>query len=155
MVKYIVMKRITQILASILFVVTVIALYLAIDFVISNAQPSKIPGNRRSMHNPPDDIKISRKRSIPPWRATGPSNDTAHLSPNNTKHRSYSGKSNANPVLPVLGKGGSFHKGKTGVKVNRAPIPSEKGSREHSARNATKYVAPRVVKEGSVDQIHQ
>ncbi|CAF4758948.1 unnamed protein product [Rotaria socialis] len=154
MVRYVTMKRITQILASIVFVITVVTVYLAFDFAINSAIGSKTPFNKRFRHeqyhhnihardnaeqdhddehnndnthdDPSDDIKITKKRSI--FLSTSPrtkkSNRTVkhqnehqqHLSNNNRHTNSTKRK----PVVaPLHAKPGNFHKGKTGVKVNK------------------------------------
>jgi len=139
MVKYITMKRITQILASILFVITVVTVYLAFDFAINNAISKKHSIHKHSHpdHNhPSDDIKITKRRSV------SLSTLSQRRKSNRTvKHHDDDEQdvlSNERPTRNVkkqqqqalLGKPGNFHKGKTGVKNNK-PQKSVKEQRKH------------------------
>jgi len=125
------MKRITQILASVLFVITVLTLYLAFDFAINNAVSHKNSPHKRSHHEHDhnqehDDIKITKKRSTTSLivRSTKKHNQTRKYqnededqnSDNNERH-----PRNIKQKPPLHAKPGSFHKGKTGVKVNKPP----------------------------------
>jgi hypothetical protein len=142
------MKRITQILASILFVITVLTVYLAFDFAISNAVSHKTSPHKRVQrgrdhdydhdhnhnHNrehdhPHDDIKITKKRSITPpvLHHTRKSNHTIKHHNESEDHKSNERRTRnlkqqqQQQPAPHRGKPGSFHKGKTGVKVNKPP----------------------------------
>lgn len=131
MVKYIYMKRITQIFASVLFVITVLTIYFAFDFVISHAAGSRNPGQKRGSHghghfHPPDQIKMSRKRSTANMTLAG------RLIDNNNALKSramnLTGERQMRDVKApgssvVRAKPNSFHKGKTGIKVNHAQRP--------------------------------
>ncbi|CAF0941877.1 unnamed protein product [Didymodactylos carnosus] len=55
MVKYVTMRRITQILASILSAITVLTIYLAFDFAINNALNKKNARNHQHDHHHHDD----------------------------------------------------------------------------------------------------
>jgi hypothetical protein len=136
------MKRITQILASVLFVITVLTVYLAFDFAINNAVSHRTSSHKRSHHDHDhlhDDIKITKKRFITPSVLHHPkkfnqtikhhhedededhhSNDERH--PRNVKQQPQQ-------QLPLRAKPGNFHKGKTGVKVNK-PQKSNKEQRK-------------------------
>lgn len=153
MVKYVTMKRITQIIASVLFVITVLTLYLAVDFVISNATTQKSHGHRRAGHfHPPDEIKISRKRSIPPPLIQSEDKlDHSHHRSHNSHHDDLQPNGlvqnrSANKTKPRA-KTGHFHKGKTGVKVNRPHPDVRKRSHKHSASNMTKILTPHIVRQ--------
>ena len=162
------MKRIIQILVSVVFVVTILTLYLAVDFLISNATPAKGFGHRRGAHDranfhPPDEIKISRKRSVPP-PALLPPRDLADPHPhphhshhrhqerhdellsNGTDHDRLSRKSKDRP-RQAPPKARHFHKGKTGIKLNRVH-PGSAHRRSHS--NATKGISPHIVRQGEL-----
>lgn len=118
------MKRITQILASTLFVLTVLTVYLAFDFALSTAATQRtLPHKRTSHEHEHDDddhphlvTKITRKRSITriiPFQANK-SNQTVKQDPHGNPKRSVSNSKNQVRVKP-----GSFHKGKTGIKANK------------------------------------
>jgi hypothetical protein len=122
------MKRITQILASVLFIITVLTVYLAFDFAISNAASNKTSSIKRSNHHhhhPHDEIKITRKRSItlPLLHPIRKSNGTLKHRDEHDDHQSQNIKS------PLRVKSASFQKGKTGVKVNK-PQKSAKEQRK-------------------------
>ena len=134
MVKYIYMKRITQIFASVLFVITVLTIYFAFDFVINQAAGSRNPGQRRGSHghghfHPPDQIKISRKRSTPNMSPAGRSIEDNNVFKSremnqtnlNGGHRVRNVKAPGSSV--VRAKPNNFHKGKTGIKVNHPQRP--------------------------------
>ncbi|CAF2400444.1 unnamed protein product [Rotaria sp. Silwood2] len=135
MVRYVTMKRITQILASIVFVITVVTVYFAFDFAINTAISNKASSHKRSRHehghhggdnHPHDDIRMTKKRSIVPSTLSH-----AKKSNRTIKHHNDDDSQNFNnerrgrtakekTISPVLGaKPGHFHKGKTGVKVNK------------------------------------
>jgi hypothetical protein len=144
MVRYITMKRITQILASVLFVITVLTVYLAFDFAISNAVSRKTSSHKRSLHehdhnHPHEEIKITRRRSITPpiLHHTRKFNQTKYHDESedhneNNDRRLQAGKQQLRP------KPGSFHKGKTGVKVNKP----EKSFKEKQKRLSTSTTHP-------------
>ena len=133
MVKYIMMKRLTQLLASLLFILTVVTVYLAFDFVITSATPSKNhshkqPSHAHIHHNSENEIKISRKRSVPTsWTATKKYNDTVHHDSHQKSHdyRVIPSKKHGG-AAPARPKSGGFHKGKTGIKLNQAHKPAKK-----------------------------
>ncbi|CAF1521656.1 unnamed protein product [Rotaria magnacalcarata] len=161
------MKRITQILASIVFVIAVITVYLVFDFAINSATGSKTPLNKRSHHelfhhnvhtrdnseqdhdaehndgtehnddNIHDDIKTTEKSSrfLSTSLHTKKSNRTVkHQNEHqrrlsNNEHHMHSTKRKTT-VASLHAKPGNFHKGKTGVKVNKpqkAVRPQRKG----------------------------
>ncbi|UJR36111.1 hypothetical protein I4U23_028846 [Adineta vaga] len=122
MVKYVTMKRITQILASVLFIITVLTIYLAFDFAINNAVSHKQSSHKHSDHQHHDDIKITKRRSVSPEikksnRTMKHHVDQEHPISNNASRTHKSKKQGQN--IPLRAKPGSFHKGKTGVKVNK------------------------------------
>ena len=126
MVRYMTMKRITQILASVLFVITVLTVYLAFDFALSTAASQRIHSHKRAAHQNEDEhlhaaTKITRKRSatlLIPHLA-----DKQHqLSKNSNVHEDPDGNQKrviSNPKSQLRARPGSFHKGKTGVKANK------------------------------------
>lgn len=120
------MKRITQILASILFVITVLTVYLAFDFAISNAVSHKNSPHKRSHHeHDHNEIKITRKRSItsPLLHQSRKSNQTIKHRNQDENHDSHNSERRTRNIKPLpqqpRAKPGNFHKGKTGVKVNK------------------------------------
>ncbi len=139
MVRYITMKRITQILASVLFVITVLTVYIAFDFAISNAASNKTSSARRSLHqhdhhnHQHDEIKITRKRSIAP-----PILPQIRKSNHTIKHHDEHHLDNDRPSRinksPLRAKPGSFQKGKTGVKVNK---PQKSGKEQRKRLSVT------------------
>lgn len=126
------MKRITQILASVLFVITVLTVYLAFDFALSTAASQRTASHKRATHLDEDEhlhaaTKITRKRSVTlliPHLADKQhqslKNSNVHEDPNGNRKRVI-----PNPKTQLRAKLGSFHKGKTGVKVNK-PLKSLK-----------------------------
>ena len=128
------MKRVTQIFASVLFVITVLTIYFAFDFVISQAAGPKNPGHKRGSHghghfHPPDQIKISRKRSTPNIFHANESIENNNALKSrvmnqanlNDEHQMRDVKAPGSSV--VRAKPNNFHKGKTGIKVNHPPRP--------------------------------
>ncbi|CAF1000374.1 unnamed protein product [Rotaria sordida] len=129
------MKRITQILASIVFVITVVTVYLAFDFAINNAMSNKVSSNKRSHlehdhqneHNHPhDDIKTTKKRSTlssilshtkKSNRTIIHHNENEHHNINNERQARNLKRKTLSPTLHA--KPGNFHKSRTGVKVNK------------------------------------
>ena len=141
MVKYVTMKRITQILASIVFVITVLTVYLAFDFAINNAVSSKNSSRKRSLRdpaNPPDDIKITKRRSVSPQIRRSNRTMKNH---DDDEHPLWTNERRAHKLRqlpPLRAKPGTFHKGKTGVKVNKP----RKLARDHRKRNGTTFAPP-------------
>lgn len=134
------MKRITQILASIAFIITVVTVYLAFDFAINNAISNKNTPNKRPHHDHyhhhrdvdqlHNDNKLNKRRSVvlPVLSQTKKSNRTrkypddkhnaGQILNNDRQQRNNKQKSQ---VVPRNVKPGNFHKSKTGVKVNKPP----------------------------------
>ena len=137
MVKYVTMKRITQILASTLFVITVLTVYLAFDFAINNAVSHKNPRKRtmheHDNHHGHDHPKNLEKQPvpIPVLSRTARSNGTNNLNNNERRTRNIN-----QPAPPLRPKPGNFHKGKTGVKVNK-PQKNVKDQRTRSTTTTT------------------
>ena len=137
------MKRITQILASALFILTVLTVYLAFDFALTSAatqrtlphkRPTREHEHEHEHDNQPHPVtKSTRKRSITqviPYHGNT-SNQTLHKDPNgNAKHPL------PKPKIQIRAKPGSFHKGKTGVKVNK-PLKSLKGQQKRLSPTTT------------------
>ncbi|CAF1042884.1 unnamed protein product [Adineta steineri] len=127
------MKRITQILASVFFVITVVTIYFGFDFAINNAISNKNSSNYRSIHNhdhhhahdnPVDAIKITKRRSVSPSLPSHSKKSNGTMKDHNeheqhslnNEHRLHK-KKHSQAALRV--KPGNFHKGKTGVKLNK------------------------------------
>jgi hypothetical protein len=130
------MKRITQILASTLFVITVLTVYLAFDFAINNAVSHRNPSRKRSHHEHDDHHghdhpKNLQKQPIPVLSRTAKSNGTNNLN-NNERHTRHVDQ----PPPALRPKPGNFHKGKTGVKVNK-PQKVIKDQRKRSTTTTT------------------
>lgn len=125
MVKYMTMKRITQLLASILFVITILTVYFAFDFALSTAASQRNPSHKRAAQEHLQAVtKITRRRSI-----TLPVPHPASKHDPSLLHEDSHGNLKRvmpNPKVQLRAKPGAFHKGKTGVKVNK-PLKSLKG----------------------------
>lgn len=104
MVKYILMKRITQIFGSILFIITVLTIYLAFDFAISNALPKRYS----------TDNTIQKPSSILSLLKNNKSDQILKSNLNEQERRTRSIKPKRHP-----GKLAQFHKSKTGIKINQ------------------------------------
>ncbi len=118
MVKYTIMKRLTQLLASILFIITVLTIYLAFDFTVNTIVPKK------SLTDKHEHIHSIRRTStiLSVLKLKQPSNDDNEQLPildQERRTRSLKRKQNH-------GKPAQFHKSKTGVKINQVKkIPKE------------------------------
>jgi hypothetical protein len=128
------MKRLTQILVSIVFIITVVTIYLVFDFIISSAASNKHHTRKHSHqdhlqhdHHIVDQIKISKKRSLSnstyPLKIAG--NQTIkHDADNNIKLVHGADKNHTRRVRDLRpavarAKPAHFLKGKTGVKGNQ------------------------------------
>jgi hypothetical protein len=145
MVRYVTMKRITQILASILFVITVLTVYIAFDFAINNAVANRISPHKRSLHGhngPHENIKMTKKRSVSPilYHVKTSNRTIKHNDGNENndliKHDSLYERRSRDVKQQLHAKPGSFHKGKTGVKVNK-PQKNFKVQRKRSLTTTT------------------
>ena len=118
MARYAIMKRLTQILASSLFVLTVLTVYLAFDFAVSKAMPEKPP----STEHEPDDIKFQRKSPL----LSIATRDNLNLRqvPDVIRHERPMRSVHSTRMRP---KPAPFHKSKTGVKVNQMKKPLQQG----------------------------
>ena len=108
MVRYTMMKRLTQLLASLLFVVTVLTVYLTFDFAITSAVSSR----SSSLH------RHAMKRSTSSILS---SSSMTKVNQTLTDRRLRSVKQVHKRAKPA-----PFHKSKTGVKLNRPkkkPVP--------------------------------
>lgn len=141
------MKRLTQILASLLFVLTVVTLYLAFDFVVSNSSPSKDMHDRHLHHSHQhvhaiDDIKLSKNRRMVSGSLTlsgehhasqnfqHPQNSRTNHSMGHDQHGMHPSKQSQRRARQ--GKAPSFHKGKTGIKLDQGRKPKKHNHRNHS-----------------------
>ena len=156
MVTYLAMKRLTQILASVLFVISIVTVYLVFDFAISNALSQQMTTSQALAahdheHPPSDEIKISRKRSVPAMLPPLATDKRIAERRNVTKshpierirlhaQRQQQQRQRTTPK-PVRAKPGAFHGGKTGVKVNRAAKERRKPvtTRSHPIQRKEKH----------------
>ncbi|CAF1218739.1 unnamed protein product [Adineta ricciae] len=154
MVRYVIMKRITQILASVLFVITVLTIYIAFDFAVNNAVSKKHSSHKRSAQNHDhihehNDIKITKRRSVSPQlrrsnRTIKHADEQDHqLMPNENRTQ----KSKQRQKVPLNAKPGAFHKGKTGVKVNKP----RKLTKDQRKRSTTTTLSSRIKVKGHLN----
>ena len=110
------MKRITQILASILFIVTVLTVYLTFDFAINNAMSKKYSNDKYDRHEHIHDDINSKKTSVvlPLLKAKTTNQTLANNSIINQERRIRNPKQKQQLAKPA-----QFHKSKTGIKVNQ------------------------------------
>lgn len=138
------MKRITQILASVLFIITVLTIYLAFDFAINNAVSHK-NSHKHSLHEQDhhhylhDDIKTTKRRSTPSLSIL---NHTKKLNETIKHHIEHDLNNNErrirnNKQVKPRAKPGNFHKGKTGVKVNKPQKLNQQQRRRFNNNNKT------------------
>lgn len=133
MVKYSSMRRITQILASILFTITVLTVYIAFDFILNGTDSKrsaleKTMVNRLSEHKQArshlsHEIKLKRQKSIESSSAYNSSTKS------NADHIQYPDKKDIHHS-----KLKQFPKGKTGIKLNKP----RKVMKDRSQRLSTK-----------------
>ncbi|CAF2097584.1 unnamed protein product [Rotaria magnacalcarata] len=111
MVRYTIMKRFTKIFASILFIISVVTIYLAFDFAITNALSTK--------QHSTDKYKTESPLSLMKIKNT---NET--LKHNNDNQPSHTIIKLDRPVRSLkdkqrLVKPAQFHKSKTGIKLHQ------------------------------------
>jgi hypothetical protein len=137
MVKYTIMKRITQLLASILFVIIVLTVYLGFDFVINTAMANKHSSDKHNHHDHVhgDNIKFEKKppsllssSELKKPNRTIQHNDDEHDDIINHERRTRSVKQNK-----LHGKLSQFHKSKTGVKINHVKNSAKEQRKRLSA----------------------
>lgn len=134
------MKRITKLLASILFIVTVLTAYLTFDFAISSALSNKNPSNKHEhLHH---DTKHKRTSSSlinnkTPSRTLKPNNinDINHIVNQDRHIRSIQDKRKVVKHAP-------FHKSKTGIKINQIKKPKQ----QHKNSLTTKLIQHKFTK---------
>jgi hypothetical protein len=117
MMKYTIMKRITQLLASILFIITVLTIYLVFDFAINNALSNKYSTNKHDHHHghEHEHFKFKPTSSAVLLSKMNKMNPTLTYNPMiNQERRTRSVKQKQNRVKPA-----QFHKSKTGIKINQ------------------------------------
>jgi hypothetical protein len=96
------MKRVTQILASFLFIITVLTVYLAFDFTVNTIVPKKsLTDKHEHIHS------IQRTSTISSVLKTETLSNNQERRTRNVKNKQSHGK-------PA-----QFHKSKTGVKINQ------------------------------------
>jgi hypothetical protein len=116
--KYAIMKRITQLLASILFIITVLTIYLVFDFAINNALSNKYSTNKHDHHHghEHEHFKFKPTSSAVLLSKMNKMNPTLTYNPMiNQERRTRSVKQKQNHVKPPA----QFHKSKTGIKINQ------------------------------------
>ena len=111
MLKYIMMKRLTQFLASILFIITVLTVYLAFDFAVTSVGGKKYTVEK---HQHVHDEHLIRKTSIVPSLLKPNLLSKQQINDQGRRSRSLKQKPHA-----------QFHKSKTGVKINQVKKPSK------------------------------
>ena len=120
------MKRLTQMLASILFIITVLTIYLVFDFAINNAV-----SNKHHHGHGHDDIKFRTKSPVllvSKMNKITPTSTYNHLI--NQERRTHSVKQKRNPV-----KSAPFHKSKTGIKINQVRKTAKEQRKRLSTTN--------------------
>lgn len=117
--RYAIMKRITQMFASILFIITILTVYLAFDFAISNAVPKKYSTDRY------DDNIFKQTTSILSLLNIKKSNQTFKYNNDNEYHliNDQERRTRSAKQKQHQGKAAKFHKSKTGVKINQIKKP--------------------------------
>ncbi len=119
MLRYTMMKRLTQILASILFIVIVLTVYLVFDFALNNAVSNKyLTDKHEHIHNDNTIRKTSsalsllRIKKIDEPLKHNNDNEHEHIIDQERGTRSLKPKQN-------YAKPPQFHKSKTGIKINQ------------------------------------
>jgi hypothetical protein len=120
------MKRITQILASVLFIITVLTIYLAFDFAINNAVPKKYSNDNIFKKTSTFLSLLKTKNNNQTLNHNN--DDNEHIYIDNQERRTRSTKQKQH-----LGKHAQFHKSKTGVKINQV----KKSAKEQRKRLPT------------------
>ncbi|CAF1169934.1 unnamed protein product [Rotaria sp. Silwood1] len=122
MVKYTMMKRITKIFGSILFIVTILTVYLTFDFAINTALSNKYSTDKyEHIHNNNIKYKKTSTLSLLKINQTNPilknNNDkqSNHITNQERHIRSVKDKQQQQHII----KSAKFHKSKTGIKINQ------------------------------------
>ncbi len=120
--KYTIMKRLTQLLASVLFIITVLTVYLAFDFTVNNIMPKKsLTAKHEHIHRVRKTSTISSL--LKPKISSNDDNEQSQIFDQERRTRNVKSKQNH-------GKLAQFHKSKTGVKINQMK-KSPKDQRKH------------------------
>jgi len=116
------MKRLTQLLASVLFIITVLTVYLAFDFTVNNIMPKKsFTAKHEHIHRIRKTSTISSL--LKPKISSNDDNEQSQIFDQERRTRNVKSKQNH-------GKLAQFHKSKTGVKINQMK-KSPKDQRKH------------------------
>jgi len=112
------MKRVTQILASILFIITVLTVYLAFDFAVNTAVSNNYSTDKHIHPEQPmkvqvasSDLLLLKAKKIN--QTVKSDNDNEHNHIIDQERRTRSIKKQQDHVKPA-----QFHKSKTGVKID-------------------------------------
>lgn len=120
------MKRLTKIFASIFFIITVVTIYLAFDFAITNAL------SRADSTNKYDHISSKTNSGILPLKFQITNQTLKH----DNDHLSHRNITNSRRLVrnqkdkQRLAKPVQFHKSKTGIKVNHMKNSAKKQRRK-------------------------
>lgn len=140
------MKRVTQILASILFIITVLTVYLAFDFAVNTAVSNNYSTNKHHHH---DDITFHKTSDLLSSKLKKSDQilkyDNEHNHIINPERRIRNTKQKQNRV-----KLGQFHKSKTGVKVDHI----KKSVKEQRQRLLTNKNSSRKDIKSKNDKVH-
>ena len=109
------MRRLTQLLASILFIITVLTVYIVFDFAVTSATPKKYSNKDKHEHT------ITKVSSVGSLLNLKKFNQTLKHHDNDQERRTRSLKPRRNLVKPA-----PFHKSKTGIKINQMKKPFRK-----------------------------
>ncbi|CAF1076688.1 unnamed protein product [Rotaria sordida] len=127
------MKRIIKIFASILFIITVLTVYLTFDFAINNALSYKYSTDKyEHLHN---DIKLKKISTLSLLKITRTNQTLKHNNDKQSNHiinpeRRIRSLKDKQQQKPHLVKPAKFHKSKTGIKINQIKKPF-KEQRKH------------------------
>ncbi|UJR09979.1 hypothetical protein I4U23_014203 [Adineta vaga] len=111
MVKYSMMKRLTQLLASILFIITVLTIYLSFDFLINSAISNKDITDKH-LHRHEKLPTTSSDFLLTKLQKFNGNREYKHVLNPERRTRSTKRKLQRAKIPP-------FHKSKTGVKINQ------------------------------------
>ena len=141
------MKRITQVLASILFIITVLTVYLAFDFAINNALPKQYSTDKydeklfKTTTTSSSGLSLLKiKKFNQTFKDNNNNNEQHHINDQERRTRSVKQKQQQH------GKLAQFHKSKTGVKINqikksvkqsRKRLLTTKNSQRKSSKSTT------------------
>lgn len=117
MIRYTIMKRLTQILASIVFIITVLTVYFAFDFAVNTAVSNRYSTDKHFHREHAHDDMNSKHTSSDLFLAKLKKSQQTYKSNQslvNQERRTRSIKHKTQRVKPA-----QFHKSKTGVKMHQ------------------------------------